>query len=94
MMMEINENEQVLVVELDEEELEEVAGGRHVTSTGNGVNVRAEASTKSRSLGKVYKDDRLTYAGHKKIGSDGYTWYKVKYGGGYGWISGRYAKLS
>ena len=93
MMMHIDENEQMVMIELDEEELEEVSGGRHVTSTGNGVNVREEPTTKSRSLGKVYKGDKLTYAGHKKQ-VDGNTWYKVKYGGGYGWICGKYAKLS
>ena len=94
MMMETNENEQVFVVEIEEDGLEEVSGGRYVTSAYNGVDVRAEASNKSRSLGKVYKGDKLTFADEKVMGYGGYCWYKVKYEGGYGWINGRYAKLA
>ena len=93
MMMNINENEQVVVVELDEEELDEVAGGRHVESKGNGVHIRTGAGTDYMIIGKVNKGDRITYAGKTQKGSDGNKWYQVKYNGTYGWICGKYAKL-
>ena len=55
MMMEMNE--QYVIVELDEEELEEVAGGRHVQSTGNGVHIRKGPGTGYTIIGKVNKGD-------------------------------------
>ena len=60
MMMNIYEDEQFVVVELDEEELDEVAGGRHVESKGNGVRIRSGAGTDYRIIGKVNKGDRIT----------------------------------
>ena len=94
MMMETNENEQVFVVEIEEDGLEKVAGGAFVYCTYDGADIHAEPSILSRCLGKVHKNEHLTLVGSKQRGKDGFPWYKVKYNGGYGWISGRYAKMN
>jgi len=91
MMMEMNE--QYVIVELDEEELEEVAGGRHVQSTGNGVHIRKGPGTGYTIIGKVNKGDRITYDGKSEKDSKGVRWYRVKYNGGTGWICSKYARL-
>jgi uncharacterized protein YraI len=90
MMMEMNE--QYVIVELDEEELEEVAGGRHVQSTGNGVHIRKGPGTTYSVIGKVNKGDRLTYDGAKDYDRKGVMWYAVKWNGVRGWICSKYAR--
>ena len=80
MMMEMNE--QYVIVELDEEELEEVAGGRHVQSTGNGVHIRKGPGTWYASKGCI-KPGAYTIVEEKGI------WLKLK--SGEGWISSKYA---
>lgn len=48
------------------------------------VNVRAGASTKYKTLGKLYKGNKVNlYASTNK-------WYKIKYNGKYGWVSKSY----
>jgi len=59
--------------------------------TGSDVNVRSEASTSSKSLGK------LTYVtveilDSKEVGS--YTWYKIKYNDIVGYIRGDYIRIN
>ena len=93
MMMEINENYESVIVELDEDELEEVTGGKTVVSTGNGVRVRMGPGTEFGILGKVKKGDTLVYDGRKEKDTYGVTWYRVRYKGGIGWICSKYSSL-
>ena len=93
MMMNINENEQVVVVELDEEELDEISGGRQVQSLGHSVYIRTGAGPDYGIIGRVKNGELLAYAGKIQKGSDGCKWYQVHWNGTYGWICGKYAKL-
>ena len=53
--------------ELNDDALDEVAGGRHVESKGNGVRIRSGAGTEYRIIGKVNKGDVIaTVSGRTK----------------------------
>jgi len=93
MMMNINENIDTMIEELADDALEEVSGGRHVQATGNNVRIRTAPSTTAGIIGKLGKGDRVTYTGEKVKDKHHVTWYRVKYNGTTGWISGKYAKL-
>lgn len=49
------------------------------------LNVREEASTSGRLIGYVVSGQIFSYS--EKISSGGYTWYKINYNGGNGWIA-------
>ena len=49
---------------------------KQVMSTGNGVNVRADAGTSFKSLGKVNNGEVFDYLG-EKLGTDNMIWYNI-----------------
>lgn len=49
------------------------------------LNVREEASTSGRLIGYVVSGQIFSYS--EKVSSGGYTWYKINYNGGNGWIA-------
>lgn len=55
------------------------------------VNIREDATTSSRSLGKV-SNVTVTVNG-EKAGADGYTWYNITYNGITGYIRGDFVKI-
>ena len=94
-----NENiENLNAVELSEEELEDVAGGKSngnsgfVKTTAN-VNIRKGPGLDYARMGTVPEDVYLSYLGSTKKDDRGVKWYKVNYNGNVGWISSRYSKL-
>lgn len=89
----MNENINENIVELNDDALEAVTGGRKVITTGN-VNVRMGAGLYYATLGSVGKGVSLTYAGESKKDDRGVRWYMVKFRGDYGWVSSRYSKLN
>lgn len=49
------------------------------------LNVREEASTSGKLIGYVVSGQIFSYS--EKVSSGGYTWYKINYNGGNGWIA-------
>lgn len=86
----INENS---FIELDDEELEEVSGGKkYVTGYSGDTNVRTGPGRSYRSIGVLHKEEDCTYLGKTARDERGVIWYKVKYGGHTGWVSSKYTK--
>ena len=56
------------------------------------VNIRADATTSSKSLGKI-SNDFVTVIGQKKGTDNSYTWYNITYGSITGYIRGDYVTL-
>lgn len=90
MMNEIIENEMEFM-ELTEEMLEEVAGGKKIVATGN-VKVRSGPGKDFAVIGYLEKGDVLTYDGASERDARGVKWYRVKFGYDFGWVSSRYSK--
>jgi len=86
----INENE-LDMMELTDEMLDEVVGGKKIIATGN-VKVRKGPSLEFGVLGYLHKGDILTYDGASEKDNRGVRWYRVKYSGSFGWVSSRYSK--
>ena len=94
-----NENiENLNAVELNEEVLEDVVGGKSnkgsgfVKTTGN-VNIRKGPGLDYAIMGTLPPDVYLSYLGSTKKDDRGVKWYKVNYNGNVGWVSSRYSKL-
>lgn len=84
-------------VELNEQELDEVVGGKggkgkRVKATGD-VHVRKYADKESADLGILYTGDTAPYMGDKKTDYRGVVWYKIAFHNGKGWVSSKYSKL-
>ena len=86
----INENEMEMM-ELTDEMLEAISGGRKVIATGS-VKVRTGPGKDFAVLGYLDKGDALTYDVSTEKDYRGVKWYRVKYRGGFGWVSSRYSK--
>lgn len=67
----------------------EPSGADEVRITGGNCYVRDSDSTEGVVMGVAHKGDRLPYGGQTNAAG----WHMVKYGGGYGWVSGKYGKL-
>ena len=90
-------NENMNVAEMNEQEMEEVSGGKggsgkRVKATGD-VHVRKYADKESADLGILYTGDTATYMGDKKKDYRGVVWYKIAFRNGKGWVSSKYSKL-
>ena len=59
---------------------------------GSLVNVRAEAGVNSRKVNTLFSNTAVT-VGDSFQGSDGYTWYPVKYSGGQGYVRSDFIKF-
>jgi len=83
-------------VELNEEELEEVAGGKSagqkIKATGN-LNVRKGPSLDYIVLGTIATGKTLEFLGEVKKDKRGVAWYKVRYNGHTAWVSSKYSKI-
>ena len=88
MMNEINDME---MMELTDEMLEEISGGKKIIATGK-VKVRKGPGLDFGVIGYLDKGDKLTYDGASEKDDRGVRWYRVKYNGSFGWVSSRYSK--
>lgn len=82
-MSEIFEND---ILELNEEALELVSGGKDYKVKANEVNVRSGPGKEFGVNGKLKKGDKVTYLKDKKKDKDGNTWLYVSNGNINGWI--------
>ena len=90
----MNENfENMEAMELNDDALEAVTGGRKVKAVGGNVNVRTGPGLDYASLGYLTEGDMVTYKGESRKDYRGVTWYKVNFGGRTGWVSSKYSKL-
>lgn len=89
-MTEMNINEQDMM-ELTEEMLEEIAGGKKIIATGS-VKIHSGPGLDFAVIGYLRKGDSLTYDGASQKDNRGVRWYRVKYQGSFGWVSSRYSK--
>ena len=86
----MNENS---FIELDDEELEEVSGGKkYITGYSGNTHVRTGPGRSYSSIGILHKEEDCTYLGKTARDERGVIWYKVKYGGRTGWVSSKYTK--
>ena len=91
MMNEINEINEMDLMELTDEMLEEIAGGKKIVATGN-VKVRKGPGTDFAVIGYMNKGQYLIYDGASEKDANGRRWYRVKFHGGFGWVSSKYSK--
>ena len=89
-------NENLNIVELSDDELEQASGGKggkkYVQATGN-VHVRKYPDKESADLGILDVGDKVPYLDQWCTDDREVVWYKVKYGGGHGWVSSKYSKV-
>ena len=81
----INENN---VIELNDELLEQVSGGKSETvkCKVSEANVRSGPGKDYAIIGHLYKGETVTFKGEKKKDKEGKTWICVNKGTKYGWI--------
>ena len=84
-------------IELNEQELEQAAGGKNkpktVVTTGN-VHVRKGPGLDYASMGTLAKGTTVSYLGSTKKDERGVAWYKINFNGNVGWVSSKYSKLA
>ena len=87
-MMNENMDLELDVLELNDEELELVNGGKKgsLYVKGTKVNVRSGPGTEYRSIALMRKGDELGYLGEKKKDKSGKTWLKVECIDMTGWV--------
>jgi len=71
---------------------EETRNGVVVVSSGS-LNVRSSASTSATKLGTLSNGDKVVIYGEDVTGSNGGTWYKIKYSTGFGYVSADYIQI-
>lgn len=81
-------------LELNDQELEEVSGGKHSYITGdNGKsNVRTGPGLNYRSLGTLHREESVRYLHDTAYDDRGVLWYKVKWNDRDAWVSSRYTR--
>lgn len=82
-MSEILEND---ILELDEEALELISGGKDYKVKASEVNVRSGPGKEYGVNGKLKKGEVVTYLKDKKKDKDGNTWLYVSNGYLNGWV--------
>ena len=82
--------EGTFIEELDEEELEEVAGGKHsYICADEKLNLRYGPGKEYGVICAIPAGDSARYTHKSAKDSRGVKWYKVKYSGMEGWVSSR-----
>ena len=93
MMNEMNEmNENLSFVELDDNELEDVTGGKKYKIGGDTgkSNVRTGPGLSYKSIGVLHKGEEAKYLGKSARDDRGVVWYKIDWKGRNAWVSSRY----
>ena len=91
-------NEKLNMVELSNEELEEVNGGRsgsgrRVKAVSGDTYVRKHPDKDAADFGVLYRGDSVPYLEEKRWDDRDVVWYKVSFRGRTGWVSSRYTKI-
>ena len=88
-MNEIIENN---IVELNDEELEAVTGGKHYKIGGDSgkSNVRTGPGLHYKSIGVLHRGEEARYLGKTSTDERGVLWYKIEWNGRSAWVSSRY----
>ena len=88
MMIENNLN----TVELTDEELEVVTGGksRYIEGDNGKSNVRTGPGLDYRKIGVLHVGEDAKYLGKTSTDDRGVVWYKIRYNGHDAWVSSRY----
>ena len=95
-MLENNEN--LGFVEIADDELEEVSGGkkssssRYIEGASGKSNVRTGPGLDYRSIGVLHVGERAPYLGSSATDDRGVKWYKISWDGTKAWVSSRYTK--
>lgn len=91
-MIEMNEN--INVVELNDEELEAVSGGksRYIEGHSGKSNVRTGPGREYKSIGVLHRSEEAKYLGKTATDERGVVWYKIRWNGRDAWVSSMYTK--
>ena len=86
--------ENLNIVELEDEDLEEVAGGRsrYIEGDNGKSNVRTGPGLGYRSIGVLHRGEDAQYLGRTAVDDRGVVWYKIRYKGRDAWVSSRYTR--
>ena len=86
-------NEYIKAIELTDEELSSVTGGKsHTYIEGdNGKSfIRTGPGLDYKSIGVLHVDEDARFLGETSIDDRGILWYKIKWNGREAWVSSRY----
>jgi len=94
----MDNNEKLNMAELNNEELEEVSGGRssgsrRVKAVSGDTYVRKHPDKDAADIGVLYCGDSAAYLEEKRWDDRDVVWYKVSFHGHNGWVSSRYTKI-
>ena len=94
----MDNNEKLNMAELNNEELEEVSGGRssggrRVKAVSGDTYVRKHPDKDAADIGVLYRGDSAAYLEEKRWDDRDVVWYKVSFHGHKGWVSSRYTKI-
>ena len=94
----MDNNEKLNMVELSNEELDEVNGGRsgsgrRVKAVSGDSYVRKHPDRDAADIGVLYRGDSAPYLEEKRWDDRDVVWYKVSFRGRTGWVSSRYTKI-
>ena len=90
-MLEMNE---MNIVELNDEEMEEVSGGksRYIEGDSGKSHVRTGPGLHYKAIGVLHKGEDAKYLGKTAVDDRGVTWYKIRWNGRDAWVSSRYTR--
>jgi len=83
----------IKAVELNEEELSAVTGGKthtYIEGDDGKSNVRKGPGLKYKSIGVLHVGEEARFLGDTSIDDRGVLWYKIKWDGREAWVSSRY----
>ena len=82
------------IIELNDEEMESVAGGKSYKIGGDSgkSNVRTGPGRDYKSIGVLHKDEDAKYLGKTSTDERGVVWYKIRYNGRDAWVSSMYTQ--
>lgn len=89
----MNENINQNFVELDDEVLEEIVGGKKHYKIGGESgksNVRTGPGLAYKSIGVLHPGEEAKFLGKTSTDDRGVVWYKIEWNGRSAWVSSRY----
>ncbi|MBR2570725.1 MAG: SH3 domain-containing protein [Clostridia bacterium] len=85
-----------IMLELNEEDLEQIAGGKKnqfVKAVEDNAPVRRRPGRDAQVLGRLRKGTVVSFLGETRNTSDGLTWMKINYNGEIAWVSNKYCRF-
>ena len=84
--------ESLNMIELNDDELETVSGGktRYIEGDNGKSNVRTGPGLDYKSIGTLHKGEDAKYLGKTSTDNRGVVWYKIRWNGRDAWVSSRY----